>query len=624
MTSEAAPAFDEPVADPAIEDYAAIGNCKSLALVSCFGSIDWWCLPHFSGPSYFGALLDRERGGRFALTPRHIERVEQSYLEHSNVVRTRFHCIGGVLELTDFMTLAHGDAGDTLPMQPAHEIVRIARCVAGRVELQALYQPRPDYARGLPRLTQRGRLGWQCSFDGLSTQLHSRLEFKPQASATLQARVLLDAGEQCEASLSTCEREIGVILPIGSAAQQRLDETLAWWRGWCAHCAYGGPHREAVVRSALSLKLLSYAPSGAVVAAGTTSLPEALDCARNWDYRYCWLRDASLVLQAFIDLGFFEESACFLGWLLHATRLTQPRLQVMYDIYGETSLDERELPSLRGYHGVGPVRVGNAASRQLQLDVYGEVILTAFEFVERGGALGAAEKASLAGFVDRVCSCWREPDQGVWEIRGPRRHNTYSKLMCWAALDRALRLHERGALALDAAHLRRECAALRTDIDAHGYDEALGAYVGTYVGSDGGSAPDASLLQMARLGYLDANDPKMLRTVRLISERLSVKGLLYRYPPGGAYDGVGGPDNLFTLCSFWWVELLALQGRIGEADAMMRRLLALRNAVGLYAEEFDARTLQPLGNFPQAFSHVGLITAALALERASRARRHKP
>ncbi len=601
--------------DRGIGDYAAIGNCKTLALVSLQGSIDWFCLPDFAGGSVFAALLDQERGGRFAITPREIVRIERAYLDGSNVLRTTFHCQRGVLELTDCMAVKGGDVRDQHEMVPEHEVIRIARCTEGEVEVQAVYQPRPGYAKELPRLVSRGRLGWQCTLGPVNFHLLSNFAFASTGGATLEAVEHLRSGEQREASLSASKHEIAVLAPLGAAVEQRLATTLDWWREWSAGCSYDGPWRDAVVRSCLALKLLTYSLSGAIVGAGTSSLPESMQSERNWDYRYCWLRDSSLTLSSFMDVGFQDEGAAFIAWLLHATRLTQPRLEPLYDVYGRAALPQRELPHLRGWRGVGPVRIGNSASTQLQLDVYGEVLLAAHDFVQRGGRLDAYEQCVVAGFARTAASEWRKPDASLWEIQSGPRHNTYSKLMCWTALDRALTLHEQIGLPIDADQLRREREALRCDIDQHGFDASLNSYVGYYGGQDA----DASLLLIPRMGYLAADDPKMRGTLEHIERQLGVDGLLYRYPPGPDYDGVAGCENLFVICCFWRVQCLADLGRTGEARELFERLLKLANPVGLYAEELDDESFALRGNFPQAFSHAGLIAAALALDRAETA-----
>jgi GH15 family glucan-1,4-alpha-glucosidase len=596
----------------AIGDHAAIGNCRTLALVSSQGALDWWCYPAFSSPSVFGTLLDDERGGRFALGPAGAPFGAQSYAPSSNVLRTRFETPGGVLELTDFMCVPEA-GGAPAPGQP-QEIVRIADCVAGSVELDVLFAPRPDYARADPLLAPGPDGSWRFRIGAELAVLRSSLPLQYDAAhQALAGRRRMQAGERHAFVLHVPADDVHhAPAALVHDAEDRLAATQGLWRAWCARCRYDGPYGDAVLRSALALKLLNHRPTGAVVAAPTTSLPESETGARNWDYRFCWLRDTSLVLQAFLDLGYSRESDAFLRWLLHATRVTRPKLQVVYDVTGDALLPEQILASLRGWHGIGPVRIGNAASEQEQNDVYGEVLLTAWQHVNGGGPLDDQEKGLLAGFAEVVCDLWRQPDQGIWEIRLPPRHNTHSKLMCWAALDRALALRDRCGLPMDVARVRAERDALRVDIDTHGFDPQLGSYVGFY----GSQAVDASLLLMPRIGYLDAQDPRMVGTVREIMRQLQVDGLLYRYPPGGAYDGVPGPEHLFAICSFWCVECLARQGRLDEAQAMFEKLLSLRNPVGLYAEEFRVGTGEPMGNFPQAFSHTGLITAALALQKA--------
>lgn len=595
---------------PPIGDYAAIGDCRTIALVSREGSVDWLCLPHFSSPSWFAALLDKDRGGRFVIRARDTIATERNYAGHSTVLQTRMRTPTGLMQVTDCIAVVTEDPPTELA--PEHEMIRLVECMEGEVDVEVHFQPRPHYAERQPRLRDRGRLGWHCACHGDIAFLQSEIALRRIDAGTLYGRERLRAGEQRQVVFSYTENDVGVLAPLGPAVLQRMQVTERWWNSWCARCQYNGPYREAVIRSAMTLKLLTYCLSGAVIAAATTSLPEGETGERNWDYRYCWLRDTSLVLQSFLDLGFDTESEAFLGWMLHATRLTQPRLQVLYDIYGETRLPERELTHLSGYRNLAPVRVGNGAHEQLQLDVYGDAVQTAFDFVDRGGYLDRYERRLLAGFGRVVLDAWREPDAGIWEIRSQPRHNTYSKLMCWTALDRLLQLDTRVGLGLDRERYARTLKEIRADMDAHAYDATRNAYVGYY----GGHAPDASLLLMARYGFLAADDPRMIGTYRLIESELSVDGLLYRYPPGPEYDGVGGEENLFGICCFWLVDYLARLGDVDKAERLFEKLLSLANDVGLYAEEFDAQTKAPLGNFPQAFTHVGLITAALSLEQA--------
>jgi GH15 family glucan-1,4-alpha-glucosidase len=595
--------MNEPGRETSIEDYAAIGDCRTLALVSRFGSVDWCCVPDFPSPSIFAALLDRERGGRFALTPRGIVAAVQRYIQRTNVLITRIECTGGVLEITDFMTMPDAE-------HDPQEIVRIGQCVAGSVELDARFEPRPDYARMAPQLRGAGGT-WSCGAPGVRCELQSSIALRGDGSGAAGS-VQMRKGESHSCVLAVARHPSAATSVCAGAINQKLERTLQWWRSWCDTCTYRGDHADTVMRSALALKLLTHAPTGGLVAAGTTSIPESESGNRNWDYRFCWLRDSSLVFDAFTGLGYERESSAFLKWLLHATHRTRPRLQVVYDMYGGDRLEERVLPGLRGHHGIGPVLIGNAASGQQQNDVYGEVIVTAHDWVRRGGRLDAAEKQLVATFANMARDVWRQPDNGIWEIRTAPRHNTHSKLMCWAALDRALGIHAVQRLPVDAAQLQREREAIRTDIESNAWDASCGAYVGFY----GGHAPDASLLLMARLGYVDANDPRMTGTRRRIQQELSADGMLYRYPPGSGYDGLPGDEHLFAICSFWLVDCLARQGHIDEAQELYDRLKSLRTPAGLYAEEFEVPSGHPIGNFPQAFSHVGSITAALSLQAA--------
>lgn len=595
-----------------IGDYAIIGDCRTAALVSKAGSIDWLCLPHFSGPSVFAAILDRERGGRFVIRPEGSFRSARRYVGATAVLETTFETSTGSARLTDVMPVAE-DAGTLHPMR---ELLRIVEGLEGEVVLEVRWEPRPNYGRAAPQIRSRGALGWACTWSDELSLLYgeARLELAPDGGAVLGS-IRVSAGQKVRFSLCYAKGDVGVVAPLGDAADNRLQATLEWWTDWSGRCAYAGPHREAVVRSAVTLKLMTFALSGAVVAAPTTSLPEAMGAGRNWDYRYCWLRDAALTMRAFTGLGFEDEAASFVQWLLHATRLTWPELQVMYDVYGRTNLGEEELDHLSGYRGSRPVRIGNGAHGQVQLDVYGGVVLAAFDYVEKGGRLQADELKLLVGFGKTVCRKWREPDSGIWEIRGPKRQYTFSKVMCWTALDCLIKLHERGCLRVEIAGFRRERDAIGQAVEVRGFNERLGSYVSEL----DGDRLDAALLLMGCLSYKQPDDARMRSTFDRIEERLGRDGLLFRYEEG--VDGLPSREGAFGICSFWAVDNLARRGDLDAAERAFDHLLSFANDVGLFAEEIDVETGAALGNFPQAFTHVGLINAAMALaavERRSR------
>ncbi|MGH6842777.1 MAG: glycoside hydrolase family 15 protein, partial [Methylocella sp.] len=510
---------------PPIEDYAIVGDCRTAALISCDGSIGWLCLPDFSSPSIFGEILDRRTAGSFLLRPRDVFNVKRRYVSKTPILETMFETARGVVRLTDLIPVMDGvDA-----LQPMREILRMIEGVAGELELEIQIDPRPNYGRTKPHIRHHGKLGWCYSWSNELLTVRSDIELE-RAEDALHAFVRVRAGERICLSLPYVKGDLGVLPPLGRDADERLERTAKWWRSWTEGCSYEGAYKEVVLRSALTLKLLSFSLSGAIVAAPTTSLPEAIGAERNWDYRYCWLRDAGLTMQAFIGLGFQDEGRSFLNWLLHATRLTWPELQAVYDVYGRTNLREQELECFDGYRGSKPVRIGNGAYSQHQLDVYGEVILAADAYVEGGGILEPAECRLLAGFGKVVCQKWREPDHGIWEIQGPPRQHTFSKVMCWLALDRLLKLGEKHVLSLGslAERFRRERQTIAEVIEQRGFN----SHTESYVSELDGNAVDSSLLLMPCIGYKSACDPRVVSTYERIRQRLGCNGLLYRYERG--------------------------------------------------------------------------------------------
>jgi GH15 family glucan-1,4-alpha-glucosidase len=593
-----------------IADYAIIGDCRSAALISKAGSIDWLCWPRFDSPALFCALLDAARGGRFVLQPEAPFTSQRRYVENTNVLETTFHTSTGTARLTDLMPVA-SEVEKRRTLWPEHQILRRVEGLAGEVPMVLRYEPRPDYARRVPRLRPCGRLGIHAEHGVqlLSLTTDFPLAIEPDGTSA-STTFVLRVGERRYASLAFSDSEPAVIPPLGEAAEQRIQSSIEWWRAWTARCRYVGPHRASVVRSALVLKLMTFAPSGAVVAAPTTSLPEKPGGERNWDYRYCWLRDASLTLRALHDLGYSVEAHAYLSWLVHATRVTWPRLRPLYDVYGEPRIDESELDHLEGFAGSRPVRIGNAAAGQLQLDVYGEVLDAAYQLTRRGGELDRTTARMLGGFGETVCRCWREPDEGIWEIRGGRRHHTFSKAMCWVGLDRLVRLHDEGHVRIARDRFAATRDAIRSAIEESGYSARLGSYTAAFGVED----VDASLLLLSRYGYAGGDSARMRGTLEAVLTRLGRNGLLHRYLTD---DGLPPGEGAFGICSFWAVDALAFAGDMTRATAMFERLLGCANDVGLYAEEIDPETGAALGNFPQAFTHVGLIDAALTLQELS-------
>jgi GH15 family glucan-1,4-alpha-glucosidase len=598
-------------AQAAIGDHALIGDGRSAALVTRDGAIDWLCWPRFDSPAVFAAILDAERGGRWRIAPREPFRATRRYLPDSCVLVTTFETDGGVLTLTDLMTVA-SEQDKRRELLPEHELLRVASCSRGEVELELEFDPRPGYAARTRPLRDRGLLGLRLEDGRHLYTLRAEPDPSGGEGAPLPRRLRLRAGQHWSASLCYDAEGPAVLPPLGLRAFERLCRTAAWWRQWARRCRYHGPHRAQVIRSALTLKLLSHAPSGAIIAAPTTSLPERVGGTLNWDYRFCWLRDAALTVRALFDLGYEDEAAAFVSWLLHSTRLTRPELRVLYDVNGNPPGREQILPHLRGHRDSRPVRIRNGASTQLQLDTYGEVIDAVAEMARRGLPLDRETRTMLWQFGGVVCKNWHRPDQGIWEPRQPPEHHTHSLALCWVALDRLLELHARGLLPeIDAGQLTEQRRRIQAALDGPAWNPELGSFTDTL----NGDTVDASLLLLGWYRVLPPEHARLAGTFRLIEERLQpAPGLLYRSERSRA-DGEG----CFAICAFWAVEHMAREdGSLAAAEARFRRLLGFANDLGLFAEQVDPASGEALGNFPQAFTHVGLLSAAVALERAQR------
>jgi GH15 family glucan-1,4-alpha-glucosidase len=592
---------------PEIDDYGVIGDCRTAALVSKYGSIEWLCWPRFDSPSIFAAMLDRERGGYWKLSPVGSCSIVREYIGNSNVLETKFQTATGAAVLTDLMPVR--DSAHS--MVPDREIVRRLTGTSGEMEIEMAVVPRANHGEKPITIRERGKLGLRTVSGRGVYWLRSSIPVDIQDSGETWgafARTVLRAGESMVFSFSYSETSPAVIPPL-EQIPHRIQLCIDWWQRWAAQIEYEGEYRDEVVRSALALKLMIFAPSGAIVAAPTTSLPERMGGDLNWDYRFCWLRDASLTIRALLELGFWQEASSFLDWMLHATRLTQPELRILYTVYGNTPPKERQSKVLGGYRGSAPVRIGNAARDQVQLDVYGEVVDAAAQYAFHGGYLDREMQKVLVGFGNYVLKHWDTADQGIWEPRSGPRHHTHSRLLCWTALDRLISLSEQGKLKgapLDA--YKKQAESIRHQIQCRAWNEALESYVSELDGDQ----LDSSLLLLSWYGFEKADSPRMRSTYRMLRKRLgSPEGLLYR-------SQQLPPEGTFAICSFWEAEYLALGGgSMQETRKLIDTLVCYRNDLGLYGEEIDAKTGRALGNFPQAFTHVGFIGAALSLlERA--------
>ena len=590
---------------PPISDYALLSDCHTAALVSRDGSIDWSCFHRFEARPVFARLLDWGKGGFFRIAPRDEYEVSRRYLPETNILETTFRTAGGVLVLTDLVPVKR-DMG-----HPDHHLLRLVRCTEGEVAVKAKFEPRFDYGLTEPRLEQVGD-DLAVVYGGADALvLQSELPIGTAEISACTAARTLGAGEEAFVALTySLPHELAPERLSADEVATKLRETEDFWREWAARCTYEGLYRDAVVRSALVLKALTNGPTGAIVAAATTSLPEEVGGERNWDYRYTWLRDSALTLNALFALGFTDEAEAYMAWLKRTTAGRAKDLQIMYGVGGERFLPEVELDHLEGYRGSRPVRIGNGAYRQFQLDVFGELLDTVWVYRQHGGEIDETFWEFLGRVAGAVIERWPEPDQGIWEIRGDPKHFTYSKVMAWVALDRAVRLAELDGREGALEEWRRVRDQIRALVEQEGVDPESGAFTQSF--GDGGKH-DASNLMIPIVGFVAHDDPRALATFERIVAELSADGFVYRYLTDGV-DGLAGEEATFAICSFWLVECLAHAGETERARELFERLLRFCNDVGLLAEEIDPHSGELIGNFPQAFSHVGLIQAAVALD----------
>ncbi len=588
-----------------IEDYGLIGNTLSAALVGNDGSIDWLCLPRFDSDACFAALVGTRENGRWRIAPRKKARVSRRYLPDTAVLETTFETSEGRVSVTDFMPFTD--------VEEKMDVVRIVTGLSGEVALGMELTLRFGYGKAVPWVRRRD-YGLSAVAGPDAVELHTTVPLEGEDLHTL-ARFTVREGESVPFTLSyhRSHREPHFI----PDRHQCLERTAIWWREWVRKGDFATvpePWRDPVVRSLITIKMLTFSPTGGIVAAPTTSLPEAIGGARNWDYRFCWLRDSALTLIALLNAGYRPEAEDWRQWLLRAVAGHPKQLQIMYGVSGERRLPEFELDWMAGYEGSRPVRVGNAASQQVQLDVFGELVETL-----HASRVAELQPQSEAWRLQKVLlehleGIWQQPDRGIWEVRGEARPFTHSRMMCWVAFDRAVTGVERFGLEGPVDHWRSLRAKIHAEICAKGFDTRRNSFMQSY----GGRGLDASLLLMPKLGFLPPTDPRVRGTIAAIEGELMADGFVRRYSPEKTDDGVGGQEGAFLACSFWLADAYVLCGRHDDARALFERLLGVRNDLGLLAEEYDPIERRQLGNVPQAFSHVGLINTAFALGEAAR------
>ena len=590
-----------------IEDYGLIGDLQTAALVGRNGSIDWLCFPRFDSGACFAALLGNDENGRWLLAPDcEVEHVERRYRDNSLVHELDFHTADGSARVIDFMPPRGADP----------DVVRIVEGLEGTVRMRMELVIRFDYGSIVPWVRSTSDASLVAIAGPDAVVLQTPVETRGENLHTI-AEFTVSAGERIPFTLTWFPSHHDTVAPVDP--EQALVDTCSYWREWLGPCTYAGRWRDAVVRSLMVLKALTYGPTGGIVASPTTSLPERIGGVRNWDYRYCWLRDATFALDALLENGFVDEARGWRSWLLRAVAGDPDDLQIMYGPAGERRLTEFELPWLDGYAGSKPVRVGNGASEQFQLDVYGEVLDVLYQARRRGLEADDAAWALVRHLLEELESRWHEPDEGIWEVRGPRRHFTHSKVMAWVAFDRGLRLVEEFERKGPAARWRRARDEIQAEVLERGFDEELGSFVQSY----GSKRLDASLLTIPLVGFLPPDDPRVAGTLEAVRRELLHDGFVRRYlhdEDAAEVDGLPPGEGAFFLCSFWFVDNLVLLGRMEEAVEMFERLLTLRNELGLLSEEYDPGERRLVGNFPQAFSHIGLINTAMLLEDAEAGR----
>ena len=596
-----------------IGDYGLISDMHSCALVARDGAIDWCCFPRFDSPAVFSRILDWRKGGYLKVAALGVRSVSRRYLPGTMVLETTFQTDTGVARLTDLMP-THPPSKPESPLEVGskQQVLRIMACVSGSVQFAVECYPRFDYGTIVPHVVLDGpRMGF--AHGGASAlSVYCSAPLREEADG-FRSEGLLRTDEKLY--LAVTHRRTGLSHSSDafddSELETRLEETLRFWREWSAICTYDGEYREDVLRSALTLKALTYAPSGAIVAAPTTSLPEVIGGARNWDYRFSWIRDTSFAIYALSILGYKEEARAFRDWLEWSTSGRALDLQVMYGLGGERRLTEIEIPELDGYQRSRPVRTGNGAYSQFQLDAYGEVLDSAHLYRRFVGDLGLEYWEYLSRVVEFVIGHWQLPDEGIWETRGGRQHFVFSKVWCWVALDRAVKAATSLGLPGDVERWRKARAAIKEDVLAKGYDPGREAFIQAY----GSKLLDASNLMLSLVGFIRAEDPRMRSTIQAIEKELtSSQGYVYRYRDYD--DGLGGNEGAFTICSFWLADNLIALGEVSRARALFEKLRGCANDLGLLSEELDPETGEMLGNFPQSFSHMGLINTAIQLARA--------